>query len=86
MTATSRVEAGRARAAAAKRAAVLTAVAGFLVALGLARQAHPGASSTRPTRLSPPSRLVAEVSGGSLAAGSIASSSGAGPQVQTSTS
>ena len=79
MPGVSRVEAGRRRAKAAKRAVALTAAAGFAVVLALARQGHPatGASSTRSaphsTGTSSPSLSQ---SGSTLGGGSVAPSSG----------
>ncbi len=81
----SRIDAGRMRAAAAKRAVALAAAGGFVVAVGLARHTHPGAAAARGSSLPPPARLAAEVQGSSLGAGAIAPS-GAAPQAQTATS
>ena len=77
MPGASRVDAGRRRASVAKRAVALTAAGGFVVALALARQTHPGAAATnRTTPLSPPSGLSSEVDQGlSLGGGSIAAPS-----------
>jgi hypothetical protein len=91
----SRIEAGRNRAAAAKRAVALTAAGGFLVVLGLARLAHPGATATRSSQLAPPASISSEVrqglqlGGGSISSPSNGSSPGtssSAPQVQTATS
>jgi len=86
----SRIDAGRGRAATAKRAVALTAAGGFVVVLALARQAHPGAAAAQSSRLSPPAALSSEVQQGfQLGGGSIASPGGGSqpaPQVQTSTS
>lgn len=93
MSDASRVDAGRRRAAAAKRAVALTAASGFVAALVLARQTSPGvAASSNKTSLVPPAGLSSEVNQGlSLGGGSIGSSSGGGsgapaPQVQSSSS
>ena len=85
----SRVEAGRNRAAVAKRVAALAAAGGFVVVLGIARQAHPGAAAKTGSQLSTPSALSAQVDNGvALGGGSVASSAGsaAAPQVQSSSS
>lgn len=87
----SRIDAGRGRASTAKRAVALAAAGGFVVALALARQAHPGAAASNDSRLSPPAALSSEVQQGlQLGGGSIASPSGSAqqptPQVQSSTS
>lgn len=89
----SRVEAGRRRASAAKRAVALTAAGGFVAALVLARQTNPGAAAGNRTPLVPPAGLSSEVNQGfSLGGGSIAAPSGgspgaqAAPQVQSSVS
>jgi hypothetical protein len=91
----SRIDAGRRRAAAAKRAVALTAAGSFVVTLALARQAHPGTAAANPTPLSPPSGLSSEVNQGfSLGGGSIGPSSGGrsgsssapSPPVQSSSS
>jgi len=85
----SRIEAARSRATVAKRAAALAAAAGFVVLLGVARQAHPGTSGSS-SQLSPPGRIAGEVGGGlALGGGSIGSSSDgstSSPQVQSSSS
>ena len=88
----SRVDAGRRRAAAAKRAVALTAAGGFVAALVLARQTSPGVAAGGRTALVTPAGLSSEVNQGlSLGGGSIGPSSGGGsgapaPQVQSSTS
>lgn len=83
----SRIEAGRTRAAVAKRAVAVTAAGGFLAVLVLARQAHPGAAVAHGSQLSTPTRLTSEVTQGTpLGGGSIGSSGGGTPQVQSSTS
>ena len=90
----SRIDAGRRRASVAKRAVALSAAGGFVVALGLARHAHPGTAAANPTPLQPPSGLSSEVNQGfALGGGSIGpSSSGSSgspapsPPVQTSSS
>lgn len=90
-----RIEAGRRRARAAKRAVALTAVAGFAVVLALARLGHPAARST-------PTRTVQHTEGSSsasvdrsddstsddemLGGGSLAPPSGGSPPVATHTS
>jgi hypothetical protein len=95
MPSESRIEAGRNRAASAKRALSLLAAGGFLVVLGLARFAHPGATATRSSQLSPPASISSEVQQGlKLGGGSISSPSNESspstssptPQVQTGTS
>jgi hypothetical protein len=88
MSGSSRVDAGRRRASSAKRAVALTAAGGFLVVLGLARQAHPGTAATTPLQRSPSTGIPSEAQQGfSLGGGSIGpSSSGSLPQVQTQTS
>jgi len=84
----SRIAAGRDKAARAKRTVVIAAAGSFLAVFGLVRATHPG--STAPSSgstLSAPSALVAQTqSGSSLSSGTIASSSSSQPQVQTSTS
>lgn len=87
----SRVDAGRRRASAAKRAVALTAAGGFVAALVLARQTNPGVAAGSRTSLVPPAGISSEVNQGlSLGGGSIGSSSGGGsgvqPQVQSATS
>ncbi|HKI92865.1 MAG TPA: hypothetical protein VJ986_11240 [Gaiellaceae bacterium] len=89
----SRVDAGRRRAAAAKRAVTLTAAGGFVVALMLARQTNPGVAAGSRTQLVPPAGISSEVNQGlSLGGGSIGPSSSGGsgvqpaPQVQSATS
>jgi hypothetical protein len=78
MEESSRVAAGRERAAQAKRTIAVAAIGGLLAALLLARATHPGAAARR-SSLVPPTSLVAQAQVGSaLAAGSIGpSSSGA---------
>jgi hypothetical protein len=89
----SRVDAGRRRAAAAKRAVALAAAGGFVVALALARHGHPGSAAANPTsQLSPPSGLSSEVNqgfslgGGSIGPSSSGSSGAAAPPVQSASS
>jgi hypothetical protein len=85
----SRVDAGRRRAAAAKRAVALTAAGGFVVVLGLARQAHPGTAAPTPLPRSPSTGLSSDAQQGySLGGGWIGPPSGgsSAPQVQTATS
>ena len=90
MPESSRVDAGRRRASAAKRAVALTAAGGFVVVLGLARQAHPGAAATThrsdgtsSSGLPSPDREQ----GSSLGGGWIVpSSGGSAPRVRTQTS
>ena len=91
----SRVDAGRRRAAAGKRAVALTAAGGFVLALVLARYAHPGSAAANPSPLSPPSSLSSEVNqgfslgGGSIGpspSGSSGSSSAQSPSVRSSSS
>jgi hypothetical protein len=87
-----RVEAGRRRARAAKRAVTITAAAGFVVLLAVARQGHPAAgTSTTPTSNSSVSQSSGSSSslesGSSLGGGgSIAPSSGGSPPVASQTS
>jgi hypothetical protein len=85
----SRIGAARSRATLAKRGFALAAAAGFVVLLGVARQAHPGKAGSS-SQLSPPGRISGEVGEDfSLGGGSIGSSSGsssASPQVQSSSS
>jgi hypothetical protein len=91
-----RVEAGRRRARAAKRAVALTAAAGFAVAVGLVRQGHPatGTSSTRTVPQSTGSssssslgrQSGSQLDGTQLGGGSIAPSSGGSPSASTHTS
>lgn len=88
----SRVEAGRQRAAAAKRAVALTAAGGFIVLLGVARYAHPGTAATNPSRSSSTGVSSDAQNGFLLGGGSISPStppSGSqsnGYQIQSSTS
>ncbi len=86
----SRVDAGRRRASAAKRAVALTAVGGFVAVLGLARQAHPGTAAAHPVNQTLSSGISSGRQSFSLGGGSIGPSSGGGsspaPQVQTATS
>jgi hypothetical protein len=95
MPSESRIQAGRDRAATAKRALALSAAGGFLVVFGLARLAHPGTAATRSSQLSPPASISSEVQqglqlgGGSISSPSNESSPGTSapaPQVQTGTS
>jgi hypothetical protein len=83
----SRIAAGRERAAAAKRFVALVAAGGFVSVLVLARATHPGAAAASGSAgLSPPQALVSQVqAGSSLAPGAIAPASSA-PAVSTSTS
>jgi hypothetical protein len=85
-----RVEAGRRRAKAAKRAVALTAVAGFAVLLGVARQGHPATGTSTPSvsnSTGSSSSLYGEDdSGSSLGGGYIAPSSGGSPPVASQTS
>jgi len=96
MPGVSRVEAGRRRAKAAKRAVALTAAAGFAVVLALARQGHP--ATVVPTHSSS-TGSVAQSTGSSsrsgnsedddtssLGGGSLAPPSSATPPVATHTS
>jgi hypothetical protein len=91
----SRIEVGRNRAAAAKRALALTAAGGFLAVFGLARLAHPGTTATPSSQLSPPASISSEarqglrLGGGSITSPSNGSSPGTSsstPQAQTATS
>ncbi len=86
-----RVEAGRGRARAAKRAVTLTAAAGFVVLLAVARQGHPAAgTSTTPTSTTSVSHSTGSSSslksGSSLGGGYISPSSGGSPPVASQTS
>jgi len=96
MPGVSRVEAGRRRAKAAKRAVALTAATGFAVVLALARQGHP--ATVVPTH-STSAGSVAQSTGSSsrsgnsedddtssLGGGSLAPPSSATPPVATHTS
>jgi hypothetical protein len=87
----SRVDAGRKRASAAKRAVALTAVGGFVAVLGLARLAHPGAATAQLSHDSsslPASPSSEQEQGFSLGGGSIGQtpSGTLAPQIQTQTS
>jgi hypothetical protein len=85
-----RVEAGRRRARAAKRAVAFTAATGFAVVLALARQGHPatGTSTTRTVQDSAgsSSSSATRQGGSSLGGGSLAPSTGASPPAATHTS
>ena len=85
-----RVETGRRRAKAAKRAVALTAAAGFAVVLALARQGHPatGTSSTRtvPQPKGSSSSSVKRQGGSTLGGGSLAPSSGGSSSASSHTS
>jgi hypothetical protein len=86
MQESSRIVAGRERAAVAKRLVAFAAVGGFAAVLVLARTAHPGAVATSST-LSPPAALVSQVeAGSSLSGGSIGPAAASAPSVSTSTS
>ena len=90
MPESSRLDAGRRRASAAKRAVALTAAGGFVVVLGLARLTHPGAAATAshpdPTASAGLSSSDQE-QGSTLDGGWIApSSGGSAPSVRTQTS
>ncbi|MGD0714645.1 MAG: hypothetical protein ABSB24_10735 [Gaiellaceae bacterium] len=85
MQETSRIAAGRERAAVAKRAVAFAAAGCFAAVLVLARTTHPGATATGST-LSPPTALLSQIeAGSSLSGGSIGSAVSA-PSVSTSTS
>jgi len=96
MQESSRVTAGRRRAARAKRTIALAAAGGFLAVFGLARISHPGttAAGSVTTGSSPSSVVVQQQSDdagesddGTLSSGTIApSTSSSVPQVQTATS
>lgn len=90
MPGATRVEAGRRRARAAKRAVALTAAAGFAVVLAVARQGHPatGTPTTRTVQESTgsASSSATRQSGSTLGGGSIAPSSGGSPSAATATS
>ena len=86
-----RVEGGRRRAKAAKRAVALTAAAGFAVVLALVRQGHPatGASSTRnvpQSTGSPSSSSSSWEDGSSLDGGTLAPPSSQSPPAASHTS
>jgi hypothetical protein len=93
-----RIEAGRRRARAAKRAVALTAAAGFAVLLAVARQGHPATgTSTTPTSTTSVSHSAgnpssrdhegSELDESQFGGGSIApSSSGGSPPVASQTS
>src|SRR5262249_7247830 len=87
-----RVEAGRRRARAAKRAVTLTAAAGFAVLLAVAPQGHPAAgTSTTRTSTAKVSHAAGNSSslgqnGSQLGGGSIAPSSGGNPPASSQTS
>jgi hypothetical protein len=88
-----RVEAGRRRAQAAKRAAAVTAATGFALALALVRQGHPATSNSHssPTRTGSQSGSARsfegdDEGGSTLDGGSIAPASGGIAPVATSTS
>ena len=87
MQESSRIAAGRYRAARAKRTVAFAAAGSFLAVLGLARATHPGsAAASSGSTLSPPTALVQQTqAGSSLSSGTIAPSTSQ-PQVQTSTS
>jgi len=87
MQESSRIAAGRHKAARAKRTVVIAAAGSFLAVFGLVRATHPGsAAPSSGTPLSAPSALVARTqAGSSLSSGTIAPSQSQ-PQVQTSTS
>ena len=87
MQESSRIAAGRDKAARAKRTVALTAAGSFLAVLGLARATHPGTTAaSSSSTLSPPSSLVRQTQlGSSLSAGSIAPARSS-PQVSTATS
>ncbi|HVS85333.1 MAG TPA: hypothetical protein VHD91_06860 [Gaiellaceae bacterium] len=86
----SRIEAGRRRANASKRALALVAAGGFVAMLGVARHTHPGTASSGATGTSRALAGVSSTQGSlSLGGGTLASpspSSGTPSQVQTSTS
>jgi len=95
MQESSRVTAGRRRAARAKRTIALAAAGGFLAVFGLARISHPGTTATGSvtTGSSPSSSVVqqsddgGESDDGTWSSGTIApSTSSSVPQVQTRTS
>src|SRR5438445_2012863 len=90
MPGTTRVEAGRRRARAAKRAVTLTAAAGFAVVLALARLGHPaaGTATTRTVQASTgsPSSSATRQDGSSLGGGSLAPSAGGSPPAATHSS
>lgn len=94
MSNVSRVEAGRRRASAAKRAVALTAAGGFVVLLGVVRHAHPGAAanpSQPSTGVSSDAQSGFSLGGGSISPSAPPSGSSSGgfqqvPQIQSSTS
>jgi hypothetical protein len=84
-----RVEAGRRRAKAAKRAVAFTAAAGFAVVLALARQGHPAAGTASTTHTAPQSKGSSSVNGQggfALGGGSLSPSSGVSPPAASHTS
>jgi hypothetical protein len=88
-----RVEAGRRRAKAAKRAVAITAAAGFAVLLAVVRQGHPAAGTSTPS-VSQSTGSASSLSGSDysqsygtqLDGGSIAPPSGGSPPVASQTS
>ena len=93
MPSNSRVEAGRRRASAAKRAVALTAAGGFVVVLGVARHAHPGTAATHTaqstsTGVSSDAQSSLTLGGGAITSPSVASpssGSSSGSSSQSST-
>ena len=86
MQESSRIAAGRRRAAVAKRAVAFAAAGGFAAVLVLARTTHPGASAATGSPLSPPSALLSQVDAGSSLSGGTIAPAAAAPSVSTSTS
>jgi hypothetical protein len=90
MQESSRIEAGRRRAARAKRTVALVAAGSFLAVFGLARVTHPGtaAAGSGTTSSSPSSSAVVQSDddGFSFNSGAIQSSGLSVPQVSTHTS
>jgi hypothetical protein len=85
MQESSRIAAGRRRAAVAKRAVAFAAAGCFAAVLMLARTTHPGAVATGST-LSPPSALLSQVQAGSSLSGGAIGPAASAPSVSTSTS
>jgi hypothetical protein len=81
----SRIEAGRRRAEAAKRGVAVVAAAGFVAAVLLARVSHPGQAATGSTATTGSSSADegTEDGGFSFDQGSFGPSTSAAPQVQT---
>jgi hypothetical protein len=74
-----RIEDGRRRAHAAKRALAAASVAGFVALVGLARESHPGHAAATASQTA----ASATSSDGFFQPATVAPSSGAGADVQT---